>query len=700
MPTDPVCGMFVPETSDLFITKDGEKYYFCSKGCMEKFTSPSLGVKTLKTKLALAWSLSIPIMLIQYLFSSLPFKDYVELILAIPVLFYSGSGFFEGAYHTIRSRMGNMDLLIALGTGTAFVFSLFITLFPKAIPGSSVYFDASVFIITLILTGTYIETLTKEKANSAASKLKEIIPEYVHYVSPDGTVSERRIDEIHTGDMLLCKPGDIIPADGNVLKGSSEVDQSIITGEQNPVLKAAGDSVTAGTLNINGSLSIIVEKIGKESTINHVYRLIQNATMGRVKIQRVADTFSALFIPVVITAAISAGIFWYFYLTLTGHTLALQYAVLAFVSVVVIACPCAIGLAAPITLLISSSASSENGILLKNPGSLERLSKTTIVLFDKTGTLTIADPQITEVKTEPGFDLEAMISMAAAVEKMSNHPIAKAIVKYSQKLNLKIPEASDIVETPGIGISGKVADLDIRISRSSGATSSIVSIEIGGNTAGHISLAYKVRDTAHDSISILKEMGIKTAMITGDMDSEARKIGLLLGITDIHSGLMPEDKAQIVTKYQESGEFVVFVGDGINDSAAMETADTGIAMGSGLDIARESGDIILLNDDLTMVAYSIILGKNTISKIRQNIGWAIGYNSVLIPIAAGLLVPVFGLSIFSILPILAALAMGLSSTSVVLNSLRLRSKITRSVNRITLFNKDTRTMKRDLPGGA
>ena len=699
MPTDPVCGMFVPETSDLFITKDGEKYYFCSKGCMEKFTSPSLGVKTLKTKLALAWSLSIPIMLIQYLFSSLPFKDYVELILAIPVLFYSGSGFFEGAYHTIRSRMGNMDLLIALGTGTAFVFSLFITLFPKAIPGSSVYFDASVFIITLILTGTYIETLTKEKANSAASKLKEIIPEYVHYVSPDGTVSERRIDQINAGDMLLCKPGDIIPADGNVLKGSSEVDQSIITGEQNPVLKVAGDPVVAGTINLNGSLSVMVEKVGKDSTINHVYRLIQNATMGRVRIQRVADTFSALFIPVVIVAAILAGTFWYFYLSIMGHDLAFQYAILAFVSVVVIACPCAIGLAAPITLLISSSESSRNGILLKNPGSLERLSKATIVLFDKTGTLTIADPQITDVKTEPGFDLERTISMAAAVEKMSNHPIAKAIVKYSQKLNLKIPEASDIVETPGIGISGKVAGFEIRIRRYSQASSSIVSIEINGKSACQISLAYNIRDTACDAISTLKDMGIKTAMVTGDIDSEARKIGLQLGITDIHAGLKPEDKAKIVTKYQGSGEYVVFVGDGINDSAAMETADTGMAMGSGLDIAKESGDIILLNDDLTMVVYSIILGKNTISKIRQNIGWAIGYNSVLIPVAAGLLVPVFGLSIFSILPILAALAMGLSSTSVVLNSLRLRSKITKSVKRIASFGKEARIKKGDLPGG-
>ncbi len=680
MPTDPICGMFVPESSDLHIDRDGQRFYFCSQGCMDKFVSPSVEQSRLKRKLIVAWSLSVIVILIQYLFTSMPYRDYVEMFLSIPVLFYSGSGFFQGAYHTLKARTGNMDLLVALGTSTAFFFSAFITIFPAIFRGAGIYFDAAVFIITLILTGGYIENLTKARANSAAARLKQIIPETVHLISGDGTIIERKLEDVKQDDRILCRPGDIIPVDGHVLEGTSEVDQSLITGEQMPVVKTKGDAVTSGTANLNGTLEISVERVGSESTLNQVYQLIQSAAMGRVQVQRIADIFSSIFIPVVIAAALASAIFWSIYLSLTGQPMVVEYAVLAFVSVVVIACPCAIGLAGPITLLISSSTSSENGILLKNTGSLERLSKATLVVFDKTGTLTLPDPQITRIDVAPGYRESDLLVLAAAVEQASNHPIARSIVREAEVCGLTIPMAAQTIETPGVGISGTVNGVHVEVTRSGGTGSSGVSVRVNGIDKGSIALSYELRESASSSVSTLKGMGLKVSMITGDSADEAHRIAGMIGIDDIHAECMPQDKAKIVSGYQEAGEYVIFVGDGINDSISLETADAGIAMGSGLDIARESGDIILLNNDLSNIPLSILIGRNTISKIKQNIGWAVGYNSALIPIAGGILVPVFGLSIFSLLPFLAALAMGMSSTSVVLNSMRLRKKIMRSAN--------------------
>lgn len=309
MPTDPICGMFVPESSDLHIDKEGQRFYFCSQGCMDKFVSPSVEQSRLKRKLIVAWSLAVIVILIQYLFTSMPYRDYVELLLSIPVLFYSGSGFFQGAYHTLKARTGNMDLLVTLGTSTAFFFSAFITIFPAIFRGAGIYFDAAVFIITLILTGGYIENLTKARANSAAARLKQIIPETVHLISGDGTILERKLEDVKQGDRILCRPGDIIPVDGHVVEGTSEVDQSLITGEQMPVVKTKGDAVTSGTANLNGTLEISVERVGSESTLNQVYQLIQSAAMGRVQVQRIADIFSSIFIPVVIAAALASAIF-------------------------------------------------------------------------------------------------------------------------------------------------------------------------------------------------------------------------------------------------------------------------------------------------------------------------------------------------------------------------------------------------------
>ena len=682
MPTDPVCGMFVPEDSDLFLDVDGQRYYFCSKTCLLKYSSPEKESRKLKNRLIVAWSLAIPIIIITYVLPyTVVFRDYLLLGLALPVQFYSGYGFYEGAYHSLKSKSANMDLLVSLGTLTAFAFSVFVTFFPKVIPSSSVYFDASSFIITLILTGNFIENLTKIKANKAASKLIEIIPTTSHIIQENGEITDKKTSEVKVSDNILVKPGEIIPADGKIYEGKSEIDESMLTGEQEPVVKASGNEVSSGTKNLNGILKINVTRTGRDSTVSQIYELIQRASSGRAKIQRVADVFSSVFVPVVLAAGIASLLFWWLYLSSMGNPISIEIAILAFVSVVVIACPCAIGLAGPITLLIASNISYENGIIIKNSSALDRLSKVTRAVFDKTGTITESDPTVNELLVIGSNSKETVLALAASVESFSNHPVAKAIVKMATENKVKVPEATDIKENPGTGISGSVDGKSVQISRSRHNGVSAVSVSVEGEHIGSFVLSYKIRESAAIAINELKAMGVKVSMITGDSTEEAKRVGGIVGIDDIHAEVLPDQKSEIIKQFQMDGDYVMFTGDGINDSVALETADVGLAMGSGTDIARDSGDIILLNNDLENVVNAKIIGERTIRKIKQNIGWAFGYNTILIPIAAGILVPVFGFSVYSILPMLAALAMGMSSTSVVTNSLLLRGKVTRSLKR-------------------
>ena len=415
--------------------------------------------------------------------------------------------------------------------------------------------------------------------------------------------------------------------------------------------------------------------------MSQIYELIQRAISGRVKVQRIADVFSSVFVPVVISSALVASLFWYFYLSSVGYPLALEIGILAFVSVVVIACPCAIGLAGPITLLISSNVSSENGIIVKNASALDRLSKATRAVFDKTGTLTEPDPVVTGISVSPGGSEENIIALAASVESASNHPIARAIVALAENKKIPLFRATEIKEIPGVGITGRVNDKEIRVSRAKKEGGSTVSVNVDNEERGFISLSYVIRKDAVSAIKGLRSMGIRSSMITGDSMEEARRVGNQLGIDDIHAEVLPADKSEIIRKYQAAGDYVIFTGDGINDTVALETADVGIAMGSGTDIARESGDIILLKNDLNDVVYAKIIGKKTIGKVKQNIGWAFGYNTALIPVAGGVLVPLFGLSIYSFLPILSALAMGMSSTSVVLDSLLLRHNVSKLIQK-------------------
>ncbi|MHB1708373.1 MAG: heavy metal translocating P-type ATPase [Thermoplasmataceae archaeon] len=673
MPTDPVCGMYVPEDSSIFTMVDGEKIYFCSKSCMQEYTSPDEREKSLRYRLAVAWAFSIPILLITYILQ-FAYRDYVLLLLALPVQLYSGYVFYQGAYMAIKSRSGNMDLLITIGTVTAFVFSLFITIFPKAIISASIYYDASSFIITLILTGNYVENVTKKRANKSASRLVDMIPATSHFISDTGSVEDRKTSEISVGDRILVKPGEMFPCDGKIYEGVTEVDQSILTGEQEPVVKRVGDLVFSGTSNLNGSVRMEVSKTGKNTTVGQIYDMIRKASTGRAKVQKIADRFSAIFIPIVLTVAIVSAIFWLIFLSYIGSPYSIEIAVLSFVSVVVIACPCAIGLAGPITMLVSSSISSENGIVVKNAGSMDRLAKATRVLFDKTGTLTGSEPEISSISVNGSMKEDDLFALSAALEVNSNHPVARAIVNEAKRRNLILQECTGIRETPGKGIEGIVDGKKISLERSMERSGSAVDILVNGDIMGSIWLEYQLRDGTEEAIKQLQSMGLSVSVLSGDSEGAVKEIARKLGLEDFHSGVFPGKKAEIVKEYQEKGDYVIFVGDGINDTVALETADVGIAMGSGSEIARDSGDLIILSNDLNSIPKAIVIAGKTISKIRQNIFWAIGYNSALIPVAAGILVPAFGLAVYSVLPMLAALAMGFSSTTVVANSILMKGR--------------------------
>ena len=679
MPTDPICGMHVPQSSDITLEQDGQKYFFCSTGCKIKCQAPQEENKKERTTLMVAWAFSLPVLLINYLLA-VPSKDYIMLALALPVQFYSGLLFYRGAYQALRMRSGNMDLLISIGTLTAFFFSAFVTLFPGYFSASGVYFDTSTFIISLILTGNYMQGVMELRANDAANKLLSRIPSHIHIIDDKGEIKDIEIDAVRKGDTILIKPGENVPVDGSVLEGKTEVDESMLTGEAEPVLKIKGSKVISGTVNINGAIKVEVEGAGKDSTLSKLYTLIKQAATGKLKIQRLADTFSSYFVPIVIIAAIVAASIWYVSLSSAGSGLVAKITVLAFVSVIVIACPCAIGLATPITLLVSSNISSSRFILMKNMSAMDRLSKVNIVVFDKTGTLTEAKPDVNEVlPASKVYNANFILSYAASIEQYSNHPIAKAITEFAKGKHISLLDVTGEEEKPGVGVSGVIKGERVEVR--GGSDKNRVSIFVNGRRLGDVTLSYRIKESSKAVIRKFEESGIKTAMVTGDKLEEARRVGNILGITDIHAEITPEKKADIIKAYQQNGLYVMYAGDGINDAAAIETADFGVALGGGSDIAKESGDAVLLKDDMMLLYDIYVIGRATISKVKQNIGWAIGYNAALMPIAGGAVVPLFGLGIYSFLPILAAAAMGMSSVSVVLNSLLLKRTINKRLGR-------------------
>lgn len=622
-----------------------------------------------------------------------PYIGIFSLLLTVPVQFIIGAGFYKGMWSSLKMKTFNMDSLIAIGTSTAFFFSLYnyasYAIANKSLIGvggariPDLYFETAAYLITFVILGKWLEIRTKGKTSDAIKKLMGLQAKTARVIRAGQTLDVAIEDVIH-GDIVIVRPGEKVPVDGKITKGISAVDESMITGESLPVEKKVGDSVIGGTVNKTGSFEFEATKIGSETALAQIIRLIEEAQGSKAPIQNVADSISAWFVPAVIGVAILTFVVWYFAL---GATLA--FALMAFTSVIVIACPCALGLATPTSLMVGTGKGAEYGILVKGGEALEAASNISAVIFDKTGTLTHGKPVVTDILAFGTQDEDEILAVAASLEKLSEHPLAEAICNHADEENIELEEVQNFNSITGRGVQGDVngatyyigtrklmvetLDLDVKkIERKmarleeQGKTAMILATKEG--IVGIIAVADTVKETSREAVEKLKKMGIEVWMITGDNARTAKAIGLQVGITNILAEVLPEDKANEVKKIQALGKKVAMVGDGVNDAPALAQANVGIAMGSGTDVAMEAGDIVIMKSDLNDVVTSFQLSKETMAKIKQNMFFALFYNVIGIPIAARVFFT-FGLILK---PELAGLAMALSSISVVSNSLLLK----------------------------
>ncbi len=600
--------------------------------------------------------------------------NYTMLILTTPVLFWGGEQFFRGAYAEAKHFSSNMDTLIALGTSVAYAYSAFVTFFPAS-AGSQryVYFDTTAWIIALILLGRLLEAYSKGKTTGAIKALMALKPKTARLIRDNQDI-EVLVDKVNMDDLLRVKPGDSIPVDGVIVDGSSTVDESMLTGESMPVEKNKDAAVFAGTINTSGSFVMKTSKIGTDTALSQIIRMVSEAQGSKAPIERLADKISSYFVPVVISMSILTGISWYVLSSQNSISLALTN----LISVLIIACPCALGLATPTAVMVGIGKGAQQGILIKGGDRLEKAYNISTVIFDKTGTLTQGKPVVTDV-VPVGIDEYTLLSYTLSIESLSEHPLAQAVVRYANDRGVQPKRVDDFKSQSGIGVSGIMEDRLISIKKPSDDTGkelavqgkTVVILEINKKLAGIIALQDIAKNDAYEAISELKASGIKVAMITGDNFHTAYSIAQKLGIDDLKAGILPEDKASAVKIYQQNGSRVAMVGDGINDAPALTSADIGIAVGSGTDIAIEASDITIVGGELSQVHKAIKLANATMRTIKQNLFWALIYNTIAIPIAAGVLYPFFHVLLN---PAIAALAMAFSSVSVVLNSLRLRSK--------------------------
>ncbi|HEY1197636.1 MAG TPA: heavy metal translocating P-type ATPase [Thermoplasmata archaeon] len=693
MPTDPVCGMFVDAGPDaLQLTRESRTYYFCSQTCVRTFAEPEHERARLLRRLALAWPLSVVLVVLTYVLS-FPHATIVAATLAAVVQFYPGWVFYRGTYDAVRNRIANMDVLIAVGTSAAFLYSLFVVLLPGRLPPAT-YFDASALIITLILTGNYIEHLTRVRAGSALRRLDELLPEQAEVVR-GGVVLSIPPSEIRPGDLMRVFPGGKFAADGVVRSGRTSADESLLTGESLPVSKGHGDRVLAGAINGEGAVEVEATGVGSDTFVAQVGRLLTDAEMSRVPLQRTADRIAAVFVPLVLALAVLSAVAWYF-LGGAGFTIAL----LIFVTVAITACPCAFGIATPAAIVVGTGRAAEAGVLFRGEDAIERAARVDVVLTDKTGTLTRGSPVLIELRSRSGVPGEHALSLAAAVEAGSTHPYARAVGDAAKVRGLTVPRSTDVTVDPGRGVRGKVDGTDVEVVRpDTDAPSSVSSgpldaevrrLTTEGNSVAMVKengvviavMAFRdpIADEVPEALKALAEDQVDVVMVTGDHVSAARRVAGELGIREVHAGLTPVQKIELLRRFQSEGRVVAYVGDGINDAPALAGADLGMAIGAGAAVAREAGQVLLVRSDFRGVAFALRIARRTVAKVRANLAWAIGYNAVLLPIAMGALVPLFGLSVYQVLPVAGAVAMGLSSTTVVLNSLSLRwVKVGRSV---------------------
>ena len=621
-------------------------------------------------------------------------EQWLALVIATPAVLWCGWPFFVRGFESIRSGWLNMFTLIGLGTGAAFLYSLVATVAPGLFPAAMrdahglvpVYFEAAAVIVVLVLLGQVLELRAREKTGGAIRALLDLAPKTALRVPKDGKTETVELASVKVGDVLRVRPGDKVPIDGTVIEGRSAVDESLLTGEPVPVEKVNGDRVTGGTLNGTGSFDISVDRTGAETTLAQVVAMVADAQRSRAPIQRLADTVSGYFVPAVIAISVLAFLAWLFF----GPSPQLAYALVAAVSVLIIACPCALGLATPISIMVATGRGAQAGVLVRNAASLERLAAVDTAVIDKTGTLTLGKPTLTLVEAVQGFGDDDVLRLAAAIEAGSEHPLAEAILLGAEKRGLKLVKAESFASITGEGVKGRVEGREVlfgnqRLMQGAGIDASplapradamrkngetVMFLSIGGKLAGLIAVADPIKPTAAEAIARLHRLGLRIVMATGDNEITAKAVAAKLGIDEVHAGLRPEDKLKLIEGLQSKGHVVAMAGDGINDAPALAKADVGIAMGTGADVAMESAGLTLLKGDLRGVVRAVNLARATMRNIKQNLFFAFVYNAVGVPIAAGVLYPVFGVTLS---PIVAAAAMSLSSVSVVGNALRLRN---------------------------
>ena len=620
-------------------------------------------------------------------------SNWIQFVLATPVVLWAGWPFFVRGWQSLVTRNLNMFTLIAMGTGVAWLYSVVAVLMPNLFPAAfrdtegavAVYFEAAAVITVLVLLGQVLELRAREATSGAIRALLDLAPKTARRVKDDGSDEEISLDTVQVGDRLRVRPGDKVPVDGVVLEGRSALDESMVTGESMPVTKEKDSRVIGGTINKSGSFVMRADKIGRDTLLSRIVQMVASAQRSRAPIQRLADQVSAWFVPTVIAVALIAFVAWATF----GPEPRFAFGLVAAVSVLIIACPCALGLATPMSIMVGVGRGAQAGVLIKNAEALERMEKIDTLVIDKTGTLTEGKPKVVAVKPAPGFDETKVLQLAASVERGSEHPLAEAIVAAAAERNLALSPVRDFDSPVGKGVIGMIEDkrlalgnarflgelnidtsaLSAEAERLRGDGATAIFLAVNGKPAGVIAIADPVKATTPDALRALAAEGIRVVMLTGDNRTTAQAVARLLGIAEVEAEVLPDQKSAIVEKLHREGRAVAMAGDGVNDAPALAAAEVGIAMGTGADVAIESAGITLLKGDLTGIVKARALSAAVMRNIRQNLFFAFIYNALGVPVAAGVLYPIFGVLLS---PIIAAAAMALSSVSVVGNALRLR----------------------------
>ena len=622
-------------------------------------------------------------------------QSWIELVLSLPIVLWAGWPFFSRGWQSVVNRSPNMWTLIGLGTGAAFIYSVVATIAPQIFPDSfismgrvAVYFEASAVIISLTLLGQILELKARSQTSAAIKSLLGLAPKTARRILPDGTEEDVPLTHVHVGDLLRIRPGEKVPVDGVITEGSSSVDESMLTGEPLPITKRIGDKVIGATLNTNGSLIMRSEKIGSSTMLSQIVQMVAQAQRSRAPMQRMADQVAGWFVMAVVTIALLTFFGWGLF---GPEESSWVYALINAVAVLIIACPCALGLATPMSIMVATGQGATHGVLFRDAAAIENLRKIDTLIIDKTGTLTEGRPVFDRVVAASGFDESEVLRLAASLDQGSEHPLAEAIVNAAHERGLSLETPDNFESGSGIGVRGQVGDRQLALGntalmeqlgisvqslipqaeelRSEGA--SVMHLAINGELAGLLAVSDPIKKSTPEALATLKEAGLRIVMATGDGLTTARSVAARLGIDEVHGEVKPADKLELVSKLQKEGRIVAMAGDGINDAPALAKADVGIAMGTGTDVAMNSAQVTLVKGDLRGIAVARSLSEATVGNMKQNLMFAFLYNALGIPIAAGVLYPFTG---WLLSPMIAALAMSLSSASVITNALRLRNK--------------------------